>query len=48
MFSYVGWQELRPLLEKLATSDPNADIRDFAAKGLAAWDAERAGKPLPS
>lgn len=46
-FSYAGWPEFRALLEERAKADPDEDVRAFAAKALAAWDAEGGGAPAP-
>jgi hypothetical protein len=42
-FSYAGWKELRPVLEKLATEDEDDAVRAFAVQSLEAWDAAEAG-----
>ena len=43
-FSYAGWKELRPLIERLAASDSHPDVKAFARTALAAWDAESVAK----
>ncbi len=40
MFTYVGWPELRPLLEQAKENDPHHLVRQNAESVLAAFDSE--------